>query len=237
MKKYLLSGVAALGLLAAAGAASAADLPSRKGPVAAPYYPPVFTWTGFYVGVNAGYAWGQIDSTNLGVLSTNGFLGNGFGFDDPDGFTGGAQVGYNYQIGQWVLGLEADFQGADLQAEAFDAFSGIRASNEINWYGTVRARVGYAFDRFLPYLTGGFAYGQVKNKIATPLGAVSDDNTQYGWTIGGGLEYAFTNNLTAKIEYLYIDLDKETINVPFGTINTNVETKFSVVRAGLNYKF
>lgn len=228
MKKYLLSGVAALGILAA-GAASAADLPSRKGPVAAPYYPPVFTWTGFYVGVNAGYAWGQIDSTGLGVLNN--------GFDDPDGFTGGGQIGYNYQIGQWVIGAEADFQGADLKATAFDVASGFRASNEINWYGTVRARVGYAFDRFLPYVTGGFAYGQVKNKLSGPLFTLSDDNTQYGWTLGAGLEYAFTNNLTAKIEYLYVDLDKESLTVPGGTFTSNVETKFSVVRAGLNYKF
>lgn len=228
MKKYLLSSVAALGLVVA-GAASAADLPSRKGPIAAPVYlPPAFTWTGFYVGANAGYAWGQIDSTNLGVIG---------GFDDPDGFTGGGQIGYNYQIGQWVVGLEADFQGADLKASVADPFLGIRASNEINWWGTVRGRVGYAFDRFLPYLTGGFAYGNVKNKIATPAFTFSDDNTQYGWTLGGGLEYAFTNNWTAKIEYLYVDLDKESFNVPGGVLTTNVETKFSVVRAGLNYKF
>lgn len=229
MKKYLLSSVAALGLVAA-GAAAAADLPSRKGPVAAPvYYPPAFTWTGFYVGANVGYAWGQIDSTGLGVLSN--------GFDDPDGFTGGGQIGYNYQMGQFVLGVEADFQGADLKASLFDVPTGISASNEINWYGTVRARVGYAFDRFLPYVTGGFAYGNVKNKISNGIVSFSDDNTQYGWTLGGGIEYAFTNNLTAKVEYLYIDLDKENISLPGGTLTSNVETKFSVIRAGLNYKF
>jgi outer membrane immunogenic protein len=228
MKNFLLASVAALGIVAA-GAASAADLPSRKGPVEAPLYVPVFTWTGFYVGANAGYAWGQVDSTNLGVIG-------GFGsFDDPDGFIGGGQIGYNYQIGQWVVGLEADFQGADLKATAVaGAFT---ASNEMNWFGTVRGRVGYAFDRFLPYVTGGFAYGNVKNKVTGPFGAFSDDNTQYGWTIGGGLEYAFTNNLTAKLEYLYVDLDKESFNIPGGTLTTNVETQFSVVRAGLNYKF
>lgn len=228
MKKFLLASVAALGIVAA-GAASAADLPSRKGPIEAPIYVPAFTWTGFYVGANAGYAWGQIDSTNLGVIGGFG------GFDDPDGFIGGGQIGYNYQIGQWVIGAEADFQGADLKATA--NFGGITASNEINYFGTVRARVGYAFDRFLPYVTGGFAYGNVKNKVTTPFGSFSDDNTQYGWTVGAGLEYAFTNNLTAKLEYLYVDLDKESIQVPGGTFNSNVETKFSVVRAGLNYKF
>jgi outer membrane immunogenic protein len=228
MKKFLLTSVAALGLIAA-GAASAADLPSRKGPVMAPVaYVPAFTWTGFYVGANAGYAWGQIDSTNLGIVNP---------FSDPDGFIGGGQIGYNYQINQFVLGLEADFQGADLKSRATNFAGTVSASNEINWFGTVRGRVGYAFDRFLPYFTGGFAYGNVKNKITAPTFAFSDDNTQYGWTIGGGLEYAFTNNLTAKVEYLYVDLDKESFSVPGGTFNANVETKFSVVRAGLNYKF
>ena len=227
MKKYLLSGVAALGLLAA-GAASAADLPSRKGPVVAPVYVPAFTWTGFYVGANAGYAWGQIDSSNFGIVNP---------FSDPDGFVGGGQIGYNYQIGQWVVGLEADFQGADLKSTARNLAGTVTASNEINWFGTVRGRVGYAFDRFLPYVTGGFAYGNVKNKVTAPTFTFSDDNTQYGWTVGGGLEYAFTNNLTAKVEYLYVNLDKESFTVPGGTFTSNVETKFSVVRAGLNYKF
>jgi outer membrane immunogenic protein len=226
MKKYLLASVAALGLVAA-GAASAADLPSRKGPVLAPIaYAPVFTWTGFYVGANAGYGIGTIDSTNFGVLPT---------FSDPDGFIGGGQIGYNYQIGQIVLGAEADFQGADLKARV--SGGGFTASNELNYFGTVRARLGFAFDRFLPYVTGGFAYGNVKNSLNGPGFAFRDDNIQYGYTIGAGLEYAFTNNLTAKIEYLYVDLERERINTPFGTTGAQVGTDFSVVRAGLNYKF
>ena len=226
MKKYLLASVAALGLVAA-GAATAADLPSRKGPVVAPIaYAPIFTWTGFYVGANAGYGWGTVDSTNLGILPT---------FSDPDGFIGGGQIGYNYQLGQIVLGVEADFQGADLKASV--AGGGFTASNELNYFGTVRARVGYAFDRFLPYVTGGFAYANVKTSITGPGVAFRDDSTQYGYTIGAGLEYAFTNNLTAKIEYLYVDLERERINTVFGTTGAKVGTDFSVVRAGLNYKF
>lgn len=228
MKKYLLASVAALGLVAA-GAATAADLPSRKGPVAAPIaYAPIFTWTGFYVGANAGYAWGQIDSTNLGIVNP---------FSDPDGFVGGGQIGYNYQVGQLVFGIEADFQGADLKATARNLAGTVTASNELNWFGTVRGRVDYSFDRFLPYVTGGFAYGNVKNSVTGPGFAFRDDNTQYGYTVGAGLEYAFTNNLSAKIEYLYVDLDKESFTVPGGTFTSNVDTKFSVVRAGLNYRF
>ncbi len=228
MKKFLLSSVAVLGLVAA-GSASAADLPARKGPVVAPVYAPAFTWTGFYVGANAGYGWGNIDSLALGTLPA---------FSDPEGFVGGGQIGYNWQMGQFVLGVEADFQGADLSSRIADGF-GNTASNELNWFGTVRGRVGFAMDRFMPYITGGFAYANVKSQLSLPgVGFFgSNDSTQYGYTIGAGLEYAFTNNLSAKIEYLYVDLEKERVSTPFGTANIKVGTDFSIVRAGLNYRF
>ncbi len=228
MNKYLLSSVAALGIFAA-GAVSAADLPSRRGPVAAPVYAavPVFTWTGFYVGANAGYGWANIDSTTFGVLPTP---------RDPKGFVGGGQIGYNYQMGQLVFGVEADIQGADLKSDV-RSLAGFTASNEINYFGTVRGRVGYAMDRFMPYVTGGFAYANVKSSFSTPLASISNDNTQYGYAVGGGLEYAFTNNLTAKLEYLYINLERESVRTPFGTANIKVGTDMSLVRAGLNYKF
>ncbi len=170
MKKYLLASVAALGIIAA-GAASAADLPSRKGPVAAPVYiPPVFTWTGFYVGANAGYGWGNVNA--------NGFANVG----DLDGFVGGGQIGYNYQMGQFVLGLEADLQGADLSSG--NNLGLVRVKTD--YFGTVRARVGFAIDRFMPYVTGGWAYGNVKTSI--PALAFSNDSSHTGgWTVGGGI--------------------------------------------------
>lgn len=214
MKKFLLASVAALGIVAA-GAASAADLPSRKGPVEAPIYVPAFTWTGFYVGANAGYAWGNVNA--------DGFANIG----DIDGFIGGGQVGYNYQMGQFVLGLEADIQGADLSSG--DNLFGARVKTD--YFGTVRARVGFAYDRFLPYITGGWAYGNVKTDI---VGFGSSDNSHTGgWAVGGGLEYAFTNNLIGGVEYLYVDLGEKRI---FNT-GTKVGTDFSVVRARLSYKF
>lgn len=219
MKKYLLASVAALGIIAA-GAASAADLPSRKGPVAAPVYiPPVFTWTGFYVGANAGYGWGNVN-TNGGVAITN--------TGDLDGFVGGAQVGYNYQMGQFVLGLEADIQGADLSTG--DKLGGLPVKTD--YFGTVRARAGIAFDRFMPYVTGGWAYGNVKTSVPA-LGFSNDSSHTGGWALGGGLEYAITNNLIAGVEYLYVDLgDKRILNT-----GDKVGTDFSVVRARLSYKF
>lgn len=224
MKKYLLSSVAALGLVAA-GAASAADLPSRKGPVVAPIYAPIFTWTGFYVGVNAGYGFGNYD--------VKGAATNTLG--DPDGFIGGGQVGYNYQIGQIVLGLETDLQYSDMKSSRVNVIGGTN-KGELEYFGTVRGRVGYAFDRFLPYVTGGFAYGQNKVTISGLGISASDDNTHYGYTVGAGLEYAFTNNLTAKIEYLYTDLGEKRYFTNLG-VNQKIGNDFSVVRAGLNYKF
>ncbi len=215
MNKFLLSSVAAIGLLAA-GAASAADLPSRKGPVAAPVYVPVFTWTGFYVGANAGYAWGNVNA--------NGFANVG----NLDGFVGGGQVGYNCQIGQFVVGAEADFQGADLSSGNNLGLVGVKTE----YFGTVRARLGFAVDRFLPYVTGGWAYGNVKTSIPA-LAFSSDRSHTGGWTVGGGVEYAFTNNIVAGVEYLYVDLgEKNVLNS-----GTKVGTDFSVVRARLSYKF
>ena len=218
MKKFLLSSVAALGIVAA-GAASAADLPSRKGPVVAPVYVPVFTWTGFYVGANAGYAWGNVNAGSFATRTVN--------IGDLDGFTGGGQIGYNYQINQFVLGVETDIQGADLNSGS-NAF-GDRVRTE--YFGTVRARVGVAFDRFLPYITGGWAYGNVKTTIAG-FGSTDKSHTG-GYAVGAGLEYAFTNNWTAKVEYLYVDLGEKSV---FNS-GVKVGTDFSVVRAGVNYKF
>ncbi len=216
MKKYLLASVAALGLVAA-GAASAADLPSRKGPIAAPVYmPPAFTWTGFYVGANAGYGWGNVNA--------NGFANVG----DLDGFVGGGQIGYNYQMGQFVLGLEADLQAADLSSG--NNLGLVRVKTD--YFGTVRARVGVAFDRFMPYITGGWAYGNVKTSIPA-LAFSSDRSHTGGYAVGGGLEYAITNNLIAGVEYLYVDLGEKSIL----NTGTKVGTAFSVVRARLSYKF
>jgi len=216
MKKYLLASVAALGLVAA-GAASAADLPSRKGPIAAPVYmPPAFTWTGFYVGANAGYGWGNVNA--------NGFANVG----DLDGFVGGGQVGYNYQMGQFVVGLEADLQAADLSSGSNLGLLSVKT----DYFGTVRARVGVAFDRFMPYITGGWAYGNVKSSIPA-IGFSSDRSHTGGFAVGGGLEYAVTNNIIAGVEYLYVDLGEKNI----AGAGTKVGTDFSVVRARLSYKF
>ncbi|MCK0196697.1 porin family protein [Ancylobacter sp. 6x-1] len=214
MKNFLYSGVAAVALLSAVPA-MAADLSQPypvKAPVVAPL--PVFSWTGFYLGANAGYAWG---SGNKGLNELD---------VDPSGWLAGGQVGFNYQFGNnVVLGAEADLQGSDINDS--NGFYGV--SSKLDYFGTVRARLGYAFDNVMPYVTGGFAYGH--NKIDY-LGW-DESKTHTGWTAGAGVEYAFNNNWTAKIEYLYVDLGDEY----YSNIDAKAGINSNIVRAGINYKF
>jgi outer membrane immunogenic protein len=222
MKKLLLAGAAFASLMA--GAAHAADLPRRVAPVApAPIAAiPVFTWTGFYVGVNAGYGFGGSDTERLRIGGVRVRLND----DDRAGFVGGGQAGFNYQMGMFVLGLESDIQYADLgERGQFRAGGALfRGRDAGDYFGTVRGRAGVAFDRVLVYGTGGLAYGDV--------GPWGTDGI--GWTVGGGIEYAFTNNITAKIEGLYVNLERDD---RFRGVRVRGEEDFGVVRAGLNYKF
>lgn len=211
MKWLLLPGALLSTLLAVP--AMAADL-SRPAPAPAPVVsaPPVFSWTGFYIGGNAGYSWGKgKDAADFYGL-------------DPSGWSAGGQVGYNYQfVNNVLVGVEADLQGGDISSGAYGL------SSKLDYVGTVRARLGYAFDRVLPYVTGGLAYG--KNTI-TDFG-FSDSNTHVGWTVGGGVEYALTNNWTARAEYLYTDLGSKT----YDNIGADAGVTSSTTRLGVNYKF
>jgi outer membrane immunogenic protein len=247
MKKFLLSSVAFLGLTAGA---MAADLPSRRfapAPAPGPMYSavPVFTWTGFYAGVNAGWGWG---TNNNG--SVFGLEGSVFNRKDRDsGFVGGGQVGYNMQFGSFVAGVEADLQLADLEGRrGFVNQNGVwynTGASGLDYFGTVRARLGFAIDRALVYGTGGFAYGGGDNKnsgcfngtVVVDCGNGDDSST--GWTLGGGVEYAVTNNVTVKVEGLYVNLDRGGDDTFWqtGMYNTHDDLEFGVVRGGLNFKF
>jgi outer membrane immunogenic protein len=226
MKKLLLSTVALIGLSAGA---LAADLPSRRA-APAPYVAvPVFTWTGFYVGVNAGYGFSDNTDDVLfvppGTFGVGGFTGTvtSGNSNSRDGFVGGGQIGYNYQFGQFVVGLEADIQAADLSSSRNNGLAvlagtglapvGFVYANQfdrgIDWFGTVRGRAGVAFDRLLVFGTGGLAYGGGGNSN-TCFGLVNcsnNDDIRTGYTFGGGVEYAFTPNWTVKLEGLYVNLD------------------------------
>jgi len=214
MKKIISSGVAAAALLVAAPA-FAADIAQpypTKAPVVA--VEPVFSWTGFYLGGNVGGAWGSGEDA-LDLLGL-----------EPSGFIGGGQLGYNVQLdNNIVIGIEADIQGSDVSDTAFGVES------KMDYFGTVRGRIGYAFDHILPYFTGGWAWGH--NKVTDQFTGFETSNTLSGWTIGGGVEYAFTNNWTVKAEYLYMDLGSDY----YDSIGADAGLTANVVRAGLNYKF
>ncbi len=205
MKRILVLSATIAG--AVATAANAADLPRNHGAytVAPPYG--AYSWTGPYIGANLGYQWGDANGTGL----------------EPHGVTGGIQGGYNWQTGPWVFGAEADIQGSG----ADDTFAAFKFSNP--WFGTLRGRVGYAFNNILLYGTAGLAIGGGDMEL---LG-LSETNTHVGWAAGLGLEVGFTPNWSAKAEYLYVDLDKESYFLT-GT-RTGIES--SVLRFGVNYRF
>jgi len=254
-------------ILATLSSAHAADLPRKSTPIfAAPL--PIFTWTGFYVGANAGYAFGDGRAETVGTPGFLTLVGPGIVPGSlntkPDGFIGGAQIGYNVQFGSFVAGVETDIQFTDLKKS--QSFTGIpvlttqlttSATSEIEYLGTVRGRLGFTpFDRLLVYGTGGLAYAEIKTNgsvrgVQAPglAWSGSDSDTKVGYAVGGGLEYAFTNNLTLKGEYLYYDLGKTTVNAVGNAAVRGVaalngidyvartENRGSIVRAGVNYKF
>ncbi|QRG07451.1 porin family protein [Xanthobacter dioxanivorans] len=232
MLKRALLGATALVLLA--GSASAADLSTRYPVKAAPIPVPMFSWTGFYIGGNVGWGWASntYDYTAFGSPFTYSYDLGG-----SNGFFGGGQVGYNYQFANnVVLGAEADLEWADIGSSAVlvgGPAGGILASQNVDYFGTIRARLGYAMDRFLPYITGGAAWA--KMNYSDPFG-ISYDTTKWGWTVGAGVEYAITNNWTVKAEYLYLNFDN-TSNTLVNGDQLSVGTNLSTAKLGVNYKF
>jgi outer membrane immunogenic protein len=228
MKRLLL---AVVGLVAVAvTSALAADMPPSRPlpPPRAPAYVPFFTWNGFYTGINAGYGFGSSEWTNTVTQATTGSF-------KVNGPMVGATMGYNLQAGAWVFGLEGDISWSNIKGSITTSCPVGTCETKNNWLGTARGRIGYAFDRFLPYLTGGAAFGDIKGSV---LGFGSFSETKIGWTAGAGAEYFFTDNWSAKLEYLYVDLGNGTCDVACsGTNPIDVKFKTNIVRGGVNYKF
>lgn len=221
MKRLVLAFV---GLTALAGAAAAADLPV---PSAAPYYKapayaPAYSWSGFYLGVNGGGGFGRSHWDSAG------------GFDTSGGVVGGT-IGYNYQMNQAVLGIEGDIDWADINGNTTNPGCPIGCKTTDNWLSTVRGRLGYAADRFMPYVTGGLAVGDIS---ASSPGFPGATQTNAGWTVGGGIEFAIAGHWTAKAEYLYVDLGKFNcgLSCSFSPID-NVSFNTNLIRGGINYRF
>lgn len=224
---------AAAALAIAVSGAQAADLPSRYAPAPAYNAIPTFTWSGFYAGVNLGYG----RSTGTGQYYDPAFNVTGGG--RKSGFVGGIQGGYNYQLGMFVVGAETDLQYAAM-GDKGATYAGVYYPGDTSGYfGTVRARAGLALDRALVFGTLGFAYGDVggNKNLDRALGYDRDNSTSGGWTMGGGVEYAFTNNISAKVEGLYVNLDTSENYTLANRVNIRRDTEFGVFRAGLNYKF
>ena len=218
MKKLLLAGASLLAM--GAVSASAADLPARM-PAKAPAYvaPMAYSWTGFYLGLNGGYGFGRGEFT--GGLPSGGF--------DAGGGLFGATVGYNWQTGPLVFGLEGDIDWSGMRGSA--TCGGITSCDVRNDYlATIRGRLGYAMDRWMPYITGGAAIGNVKTSIA---GLGDTNNTKAGWTVGGGIEASIAGPWTAKVEYLHVDLGSADTAVA----GTSAKFTSDIIRGGINYKF
>ena len=243
----------------AVGIAFALSLAST---VSANAYGPPFSWTGLYVGVNGGYSWGRADLGVSGTVVVDDFPIEGTVSDraNVNGWLGGGQIGYNVQSKGWVFGVEADFQWTGQDGEVSGCFDLVcaKASYDLDWFGTVRGRVGYlVFPDTLLYATGGLAYGRVNADFSVShptLGtiSVSDSATKTGWVVGGGLEWALDRSWRVRAEYLYMDLGTMrtelgpvSVTIPNGEFPINVSatgtarTDFTdqIVRVGLSYKF
>jgi outer membrane immunogenic protein len=221
--KKIVAVIAAL--FALTGIAAAADLPAKapvyKAPIAVAY-----NWTGFYVGINGGGGWG---SSNWDGLPTGTFNTSG-------GVIGGT-IGYNLQNGPIVWGIEGDLDWASISGSSNTpaALCTAPCTTKTDWLGTVRGRVGYAFDRILPYVTGGLAVGDIK---ASQTGFAGQTTTKAGWTLGGGAEFAIAGPWTAKVEYLYVGLGSTSCAAGIcDQLATNVNHNINLVRGGINYRF
>lgn len=220
MKRSVVAGLACF--LGAASPAFAADLPVPPPQGPATYVPapvPVYNWQGFYIGINGGYGFGN---SNWGPPVNSG------NFKVDGGLVGGT-LGANFQYGPWVFGIEGDVDWTDIRGSVTCAVTAIcQTSND--WLATIRGRAGYAIDRVLIYGTAGGAVGDIKSSV---IGLGSTDNTEFGWTAGAGLEFGITENVTAKVEYLFVDLQSSNNQVPTGSVSLDT----SLIRAGLNFKF
>lgn len=209
MSKTIFGAIIAAATCVSASA-QAADIYGRR-PYAQPYtvaQPLANSWIGPYIGGNLGYGWGDVSNSGA----------------KPSGVLGGLQAGYNWQSGAWVAGIEADLQ----LNSSDDTFAAWKFSNP--WFGTVRGRVGYAFNNILLYGTGGLAFGALKAQLP---GGLSETNTSAGWTVGVGAEVALNQNWSAKVEYLYVDLSEKN----FLMTGMSNGYQFNTLRVGVNYRF
>jgi len=237
-KSYLLA--AAMSAFVVAGAV-AADMPVYKAPPPPVVVPPPLTWAGFYIGVNGGAVWHDVKATTNDYVEVyswyhDAYFSNSFNTSNSKTKTGGTiggTIGYNWQGGPWVYGIEADLNWVSAKVSGtrnfYDPFfyQGVSgtASSELTWLSTIRGRLGYSWGSAMIYATGGVAFGGVKNSVSATAytdvhgcgdcwisGTASKTHTKTGWTAGGGFEWLFSPNWTMKAEALYVDLGNTTVS-------------------------
>jgi outer membrane immunogenic protein len=248
MRCALLAFGAAIAAVAACGptAAFAADLPTKAPPM---MMAPAYDWSGFYIGGHVGGVWDHRTVTTNNI-ATGVAVPLGTGSHTLSSVTGGAQGGFNFVLAPgWIAGFEADVSGAGLDATTpitTTRFGTNLHHNELDLYGTVRGRVGYAINNVLLYGTGGFAWAdekitrtQVTGAFANAVAPVSESATQtgIGWAAGAGVEWGFAPNWSARAEYLHLDLGTQSFTFPLAMQRNDARVNLDVVRAGLNYKF
>lgn len=224
MRKILLGSISLVSL-ALAGQAMAADLPTKAAYQAVPL---LYNWTGFYVGIYGGGGWGKHDRSNIA------------GFNNSYNSTGGligATAGYNWQFNNpLVVGLEGDIAWASIKGDD-GGVGGTVDESKYRWLGSVRGRIGYAFNNFLVFGTGGWAFANIDHtNFGPPVDSFNNDRS--GWTLGGGVEYAFQKNWTARVDYRYYDFGTYTRSAPTnGILPYSVDNRLQTVTVGLSYKF
>jgi outer membrane immunogenic protein len=252
MKRILLASAAAVAI---AAPAFAADLPvAAPMPYKAPAYVAGYNWTGFYIGANLGGGFSSLSDTGSSLTAAGAVIigSTASGTTNLSGVVGGGQIGYNWQAGHAVFGLEADFDGSSQRgsSSAVNAFGTVFGTVNENWFSTIRGRLGYAADRWLFYVTGGVAFENGSASATfTPTGFANvpftnGTTTRTGYTVGGGIETALWGNWTGGVEYLYIDTGSYTINsVPItplagvSSVTNSERFQNNVIRAKLNFRF
>jgi outer membrane immunogenic protein len=233
MPKCLLPALIAIAVSISSDSIHAADLgrPSRAAPAVPPAVHAVYDWSGFYVGAQGGYGAGD----SSGTQNAGGTFFPVVPYSiEPQGILGGGHVGFNYQAGRWVVGIEGDIEAADVNAMSIvttggqDYFFNAKA----DMLASIRGRAGLAIDTWLVYATGGIAWGNISTP---PLAAL--DGTRTGWTAGAGVQYAFRPNWSARLEYRYTDLGR--VSAPAGELTSFDDNSFNfhALRAGITYKF
>jgi outer membrane immunogenic protein len=239
MRRLLVAPLLAAVLLNSVGQTFAADMaipPVYTPPASAPiiYSPPPYSWTGFYVGGNAGWGWTQFSETITTGAGAGSVSGSG------RGFLGGGQAGFNWQVfDPIVFGVEADLQGTTQRGTLRGTVGPALITGDPRepYFGTIRGRIGFAYDRLLVYATAGGVLGDnLLNGTSSTTGAFSSSSTYTSWTVGGGIEAALGGHFSAKLEYLYIG-SPSSLPLPTGATAVTGTANTNIVRVGVNYRF